>query len=314
MQKKKFISILKITLGLIVVAAILFFVDLETLWLSVRQADLIYFSLALSVVFILRVLMSIRWKVILNEEKIEITFMQSLYINLVSQSAGFISPGGIGADFVRGGSLYNQQKDLKKTARLLLLDRIIGIVGMLSVACLGTIYAMLFLNYADNRELQITFSFCLVMLLGIALAPWFVRLTHRFLERVSLPRVFGKIIKAMNDILGHQYPKRIIARLFGISVLMQVFRGGVFLLLFFAISVELEPLIVFALTPVVFIMMLIPIGIGGFGVRELSTYFLFQGFGVTLEQCVAVGLLFYALQVLMVLPGAAMLLFRSSKY
>lgn len=308
-KRSKILRSLRILLAIAILFAIITLIDTQKIWTLVKEVEIAYFCVALIAVILIRILMAIRWKAIVSEERIRISILESLYINLVSQSVGFISPGGIGADIVKGGSLYNKKKNLKSTTRLLLLDRIFGISGMLSVAIVGIVCAISVLGYRDIYQLKLSLIISIILLSGILIMPLAIgriyTLTTNLTKMPSLPK---KAISLANELFCGNYTKGILLKLFFISILMQVLRGAIFLFLFYSIAVQLEPAVVFALTPIVFIMMLIPVSVGGFGVREASTYFLFQSFGVTFEQCVAVGVLFYALQIVMIMPGIVLLI------
>lgn len=312
-NSKSLLRLLKIFLAVLIVALLIYLVDVDELLELILQADWVFFSLALLLVFFIRILMAIRWQAILCAENIDISFSGSLYINLISQSAGFISPGGLGADVVRGGSLYVQNKGLGEVAKLLIIDRMVGVLGMALVASFGLIYTLYYLEYPNTFELQLTLALSLVLMLAVFVAPWILNYLRSVLDaKKSFHKAVRRVVQLAKELTHFRYERRLLIYLLGLSVFMQVCRGGVFLLLFLSISVVLEPIVVFALTPVVFIMMLIPVSIGGFGVRELTTYILFKNFGVSLEQCVVLGLLFYSLQLIMVVPGIVMLLLKKS--
>jgi hypothetical protein len=60
-----------------------------------------------------------------------------------------------------------------------------------------------------------------------------------------------------------------------------------------------------AIIPIVFLLMLLPISVGGIGVRE-GILVVYSGFlGVPTEQAVLAGLSFYFFQIMMLLPGFA---------
>jgi hypothetical protein len=58
--------------------------------------------------------------------------------------------------------------------------------------------------------------------------------------------------------------------------------------------------------------MLLPISIGGFGVREGALLYFFSTVGIDSEISVAAGFLFYVLQLLAFFPGLIFLLFPAA--
>lgn len=270
------------------------------------------FMLAVCVVFIIRILMSVRWKMLLASRSIHLSVWESVYINLVGHSVGFVSPGGLGADFMRGHHAYQKSQDLMTIANALLFDRVVGVLSMILVACLSC--AML-LYFAFNVPdvVRLVFFGCLFMMLSLPLSYFLlVRL------KPSLLRISGEgswLERLLQKVYGlfelRSIPVNLLVWIAVISILMQVLRAFLFLFLFRSLSLDIELLYVLAFTPVVFIVMLLPITIGGLGLREGAIFALFSGLGVSLEQSVGAGLLFYAAQVVMVIPGLLLFLLSS---
>ena len=301
-----------VAIGFIVAFCML--VDFQTLMDALRKVSWLWFVGVLAVVFAIRVLMSLRWKVLLQSKGIDITFAESLYVNLLGHSLGFISPGGVGADIVRGHSAFKKSKDVVVAANVLAIDRLIGVFTMLLLALLST--SILYLLDVSASKITLTVlvfsALCLLAFpcgRGVILRLRDSEYLKKFLR--GKKRVLFEKLLAIFD--SKFLSNRALSRIFLVSMAMQLTRVFLFLALFASLNVTVPFLFVLAFTPIVFIVMLLPLSFGGIGLREGALFMLFQEVGVTFEQSLAVGLLFYAAQVLMVLPGIVLYLLGSIK-
>lgn len=88
------------------------------------------------------------------------------------------------------------------------------------------------------------------------------------------------------------------------AVPVQILRGVEFYLIFKAIGVDIGLTAMLIYSPLVFLLMLLPVSIAGLGVREGSFYLFLTPYGVSVDAIVAAGAIFHVLGILMGLPGA----------
>lgn len=295
-----------------------FLVDFEELKSSLSETDIVAFSMAVGVIFVIRLLMSLRWKILLGSRSIPLSMAESVYINLVSHSVGFLFPGGVGADIMRGHHAYQKSKDVMSIANTLLFDRVLGVISMIVVA-LSACTVVLLQGMQVPEVVSWVFTACLLLLLAIPAG--YVCLLKLKASLFAFSPSGGRMEWLLNKVYALLEIKQITPKLLGgimtVSLVMQLLRAVLFCFLFQSLALDVGFVYVLAFTPIVFMVMLIPVTIGGLGLREGAIYALFFSVGVGLEQSVAVGLLFYAAQVLMVVPGLLMFLagsvFRSKK-
>ena len=88
-----------------------------------------------------------------------------------------------------------------------------------------------------------------------------------------------------------------------LSISVQLIRSLVFMFIFLGLGADVNIIYYFIFTPIIFILMLIPISIGGLGVRESALFAFFGPLGLSIATCTVSGLIFHALQLLMIIPG-----------
>ncbi len=295
----------KIIVAVVLTAVLYLHIDAQSLLAIVTSAKLGYIALSVVIVFIVRLLMSERWRLILDNSGIPITFGESVYINLVSSSLGFLFPGGVGADIIKGQHAYKKNNDLSKITTVVLLDRFIGLMTMLLMVF---VFSSILLGFSLGEEkviLQIVFLNSLVLLLVSSTSAYiFIKRGDLLKNKLKKIRVLKKLLTKLYCILDEMVLHKSLAiKVLIISIFMQLLRGVLFYYIFKSISVSIDVFYVLAYIPVVFIAMMLPFSIGGIGVRESALFVLFQQFSLSLEQSISSGILFYSTQIFMILPG-----------
>lgn len=283
-------------------------IDLSSLFLTLKQTNYLLVLLGFFVFVCNRILICLRWKVILSAYKIPVTLIKVIKIIFVSMPAGFLTPGGAGTDLARGYLVSKQHGQTADVAGSIIIDRIIGLYAMFFVAFIAIFFSPPF-DYL--QELKILLSLCILLLIvGGALGLFFLKvygkkIKIRFSEKLNL--LASKLINALVD-LG--VLKKIFLPIVIISLLVQVARCVLFYFLFLSLGVQLDFLFFLVLIPLVYVLLFMPISLGGFGVRETSLLFFFSQLGVPGEVSVSAGLLGYGLEMLMLLVGIIIFLFN----
>jgi len=221
----------------------------------------------------------------------------------VSNAVGHLLPSGIGSDIIRVYELSKNKGCSDKVLASVFLDRIFGLISMLLVAFAASWYAYFSTQLA--WAIPLTISLAVLML---PLGFFFTRIL--LTKNIDLGREHKLLIKISN------FYNRFIAALqqtdipvFGsllillLSIMVQLIRCLVFMSIFIGLGADIAIIHYFIFIPIVFILMLIPISIGGLGIRESALYAFFGPLGLTIATCTVAGLIFHALQLVMIIPG-----------
>jgi len=276
-------------------------IELSNLFLVIKQANYWLILLALCVFVFNRILISLRWKVILSAYEIPVSLLKVIKIIFVSMPAGFLTPGGAGTDLARGYQVSKQHGQTADVAGSIIIDRIIGLYSMFFVAFLAAYFSPP-LEYLNEIKLFVTISILLLTIGGVVglfiLKTYGSKIKITFSEKLNTQ--LSKLINALVDI---SILKKIIIPIASISLLVQFCRCVVLYFLFLSLGIKLEFIYFLVLVPLVFVLLFMPISIGGLGVRETSLLFFFAQLGVAGEVSVSAGLLGYGFEVLMSLIG-----------
>ena len=263
----------------------------QDILLALEQLPLWVFVLVFGVMIISRFAVSGRWYALLRVTEEDITLWQCVRLTFAGLFATNFLPTTIGGDIVRlAGAIQFGLSGLVITASLI-VDRLIGMLGMLLVAPIG------FFPLVDWLSTNQTFQ-GLPLVAGVSLTG------KNFLQKIKQKLViaFGKIFQAINYWL--KKPVSLFNSLIFTGIHMLCFFGIIWFL-FENLGDSIPFSMVAGLYSFVYLVTLLPISINGYGLQELSFSVIFsQVGGATLQHSLTVALIFRTLTMLASLPGA----------
>ncbi|MEE9422711.1 MAG: lysylphosphatidylglycerol synthase transmembrane domain-containing protein [Gammaproteobacteria bacterium] len=298
---------LKFIIKLLVSLTILFILvqatDTENLKRSLYSVEYDAIFYALFLIVLIRFIMALRWKVLLHFYQISASLKKLFGIIFVSNALGHLLPSGLGTDIIRVYELSKNKGSSEKILASVFLDRVFGLISMLLVALLAAWYAF----FSNQLKLAIP----LLITISSLILPVIFIFTRYFLSKnVSLKnknRFAEKTIKFYNRFLfalqQTSIPLYGYYSLTALSVLVQLIRCLIFMTIFMGLGSEIAIIHYFVFVPIVFILMLIPVSIGGLGIRESALFAFFGPLGLSISTCTVAGLIFHALQLVMIIPG-----------
>ena len=294
---------IKLSISLAILLLLVYVADLDALKDSFYSVKLDAILYALGLILLIRLVMAIRWKVLLHFYQINAGLLKLLEIMFVSNAVGHLLPSGVGSDIIRVYELSRNKGCSEKVLASVFLDRVFGLVSMLLVALLAAWYAY----FSSQMDWAIPLLITLTML-GLPVALLVIRfLLSKNIRLSSDKKLLMKIINFYNrfitalqqtDIPVYGYYVIIL-----LSVLVQLIRSLVFMCIFIGLGSDIAIIHYFVFIPVVFILMLIPVSIGGLGIRESALFAFYGPLGLSIATCTVAGLIFHALQLIMIIPG-----------
>lgn len=304
MQKK---SIINFLIRIIISFAILYIlsksIDLEESLELILKADGFWILLSVIIILFLRFILTLRWKVVLSYLNIFYPFGKLFKINYMATSIGQVLPGGVGGDLIRGYQLNKEINQLVNTTSSILFDRMIGIISMV-------VLALFSLGIAELSGFSLEISniilvFCLIFLGGLFLIPFVKNFLQKSVVFKSdkLKRKLEKIIKVLDFTTNKNQLIQLFPKIFGMSMLVQIFRVILFYCIFTSLGIQLDLIYFYIFIPLMLVITILPISIGGLGVREGALIYFFGFLNIRPELCVSAGLIFQLLQILISIPG-----------
>jgi glycosyltransferase 2 family protein len=288
--------------------------DLRSLWSNVRSASLPWVLAALGFYLVQMLVATWRWGVLLVPQGINLGQRRLLSSYLVATFFNNFLPSNIGGDVIRIRDTAGPAQSRTLAATVVLIDRGIGLMGLVLVAAMGATAAA---GAGGVRAVPVLPSwlwagFLLASLVSapVLLAPAGV---GRLLQPLTVfhPEWVGDRITRITEALARFRERPLsLANAFAGAVAVQ----ALLVLFYTAVARSLNiPISVWHLAvivPVSFVVQMVPVSVNGFGVREATFSFYFSRLGLPLESAMALSLGSTALVMLFSLSGAAVYVAR----
>jgi uncharacterized membrane protein YbhN (UPF0104 family) len=314
--RQALVTAAKLAVSLALLALLLRRTDLAALVRQVAHASPAPLAAALALYLVSLGVSAWRWRLLLDAQGTSFSGRDLFFSYLVATFFNNFLPSNIGGDVVRIGDTAGRLGSKTLAATIVLIDRGIGLIGLVLVAAVGA-------SVAAGRGggplpvwpswLWAGFVVAMVVSAPALFAPAGVgRLLHPL--TVFHPEWVALRIARVTDTLG-----RFRARP---SALAGCFAGAIVvqavLVLYYAavaeglgIPIALSHMAV--LVPLSFVVQMLPVSLNGFGVREATFSFYFARLGLPLESAIALSLLATGLVMLLSLLGAAVYVARGGR-
>ncbi len=280
----------RVVLGVGLVIFLLWTLDIQEIFDHIRQMRSEYLIYAAVTYFVFILVSAWRWQVLLDFKKFRVPFAQTLKIYFISLFFNNLLPTTVGGDMMR--VLYTMRGRRADSLATVLVDRILGFVGLFILALVAVVYLLVLRNETE---------FLPFMVIGLSLI---VAITYVFFSR----RAFGVISPIIGRLRFMRLGERI-TRLheagtdFGGAwgpiifcvVHSLVIQAALSIAPFFALrgmgysEVGLLPFFIYV--PIINVISMIPVSLNGLGVRENSYVLLFSRVGLSGELALAMSLL-----------------------
>jgi uncharacterized protein (TIRG00374 family) len=242
-----------------------------------------------------------RWQLLLRDADLELGVAQLLRIYAVSSFSNTFLPAAVGGDVARALLVARRGPLLTRAALTVIVDRAGALAGLVGLAWLA--YA---LDPGTVPGGATTFLVWVTAVTAVAaVATGLTVLRGAGAVRRIVPERLLSIAREAHSVL-HSYARspRLLAALLVSSVVFQALVAFQLVMLAHAIDVELSFAAAAVALALVTIVTLIPVSIGGFGLREASYVVLLDGAGISATDATLISVLSVAALFFATLPGA----------
>ena len=264
-------------------------INLKELAADIRHADKTLLLLSFGVFFLMNILGLLRWEMLLRAAKLFIPLKRII----ISFSGGIffslVLPSTIGGDLTRSIDLSLHTKKPHEVVATVLLDRLSGYAGLVILVLVSVFFGWGYVR--ENKFILISVTI-ITLLLAAVLLVLFNRPAYRKINSVLQSPGAGKIREAFRglhrEIHIFRDRKKVLAQNLLLSVLIQSIGPLTLYLICLSLGQKINFLYFLIFIPIIGAITLIPISIGGLGVRENLTVYLFSYAG--LSENVAAGM------------------------
>lgn len=256
---------------------------------TITQVSFGRLSFCFLLIFISRFAVVGRWHSLIAAVA-EVPLGQSIRLTFAGLFATNFLPTTVGGDIVRLAGAKQLKIDFVMSAASLIVDRLIGMVGMVFALPFGAPALVTWMSSTRFPQIVVYWA---------GVFTWVSNLMEQLI------RFLGRIYRAFS--VWSEHPKSLLLS-FGFTIVHMLCFFGTITLLFDGMGENLSLGLVGGLWSFVYFVTLFPISINGYGVQEISMALIFSEVGgISLHNSLAVSILFRTLLVLGSIPGAFLL-------
>ena len=304
---------LKIVVSVVLLSLLFSKIDVARLWAIARRASLRWFAVALAIYAVNMIASTWRWHLLLRAQQVDVRRRWLLGSFLVASFFNNFLPSNIGGDVIRISDTARAARSRTLAATVVLMDRVLGLMALIFVAAVGASTA----GAVHPAALPIWPMWLWAGLLAGAAASAPAVLApvgfSRLLQPLTVfhPEWVGGRIDTLTEVLTRFRARPgNLARCFATAVFVQ----GTMVLFYFAVADALHLNVALSdiavIVPISFVVQMLPVSFGGFGVREATFSIYFSRIGQPIESAIAMSLIGQALIILFSLTGAAVYVSR----
>jgi uncharacterized protein (TIRG00374 family) len=294
---------IKLVIGASLIGLLLARMDGAAIVTAFRRYEVMTLAVATALTFLGIAVASLRWKLLVPE----VPYLRLLRYSLIGQFYSVVLPGQVAGEAVKAWKISRGAVDAPRLVASVLIDRVVGLIGLLVVATAGIAltrdaFAARLLLPMDGLA-----SALVVGLLALAIPPVY-RLVSRLIHHTGASALRLRHIAAKASLfLGAwrdyaQSPWRLTLSLV-LGVMFQLLGVVIYQLLARDMGIEIATSDWMWMAGVTAIAVLLPLSIGGIGLREGALVAMLAQFGIPGESALALSLGIFGLMLLVAVAG-----------
>jgi uncharacterized protein (TIRG00374 family) len=240
-------------------------------------------------------LRAVRLRLILKTLNLELPLWWLCLAHLRGSFLKSFAPGGIAGDIYRSYLLARRTKQRLQSVAAILVEKAIGIASMVLLSVFSLLYGIYWIGYPVFGQL----AFPILVGSGVLLAGgiiFIMAIQKGLIRQIPMRRRFWVRLEVLlSQISSFPSKNRNLPKLAVVSLLLQVS----IVLWYFMIAISLEFhisfLVLLATIPLVELLLMLPISVGGIGIRDWAFTVLFIPFGLTVTEALSFSLLSFIL-------------------
>ncbi len=262
-----------------------------------------YVIIFVAVFFIcLQAVSAYRWSIILHKD-VDVPYRKLLAIYFIGMFFNNFLPTMVGGDIIKGLYLYKESKKGGVSVASIFMDRYSGFSALIIITSITLI-----MGFSLIKDTSLPGFFFLLVggYTAASLIIWVGPLhswAMRILARIHFYGINKKIDALYTTLMGYKGHKDILVKILLISFAVQ---AGVIVGYYIVarnLGIDVRLAYFFFFIPLATVFSMVPISVGGLGLREGAFVYLFTMVGATKEQAISLSLIWFAVMVVVSMIG-----------
>lgn len=289
----------QVLVGLVALGFVLIKSDAGALIEAIRHTRLGFLPLAVGASFAVTWLMAYRWGMILTARGVRFETRRLFAYYLIGIFfTSFVPGGGISGDVARLIYVDRQVRNKALVLSTLVYERLIGVFTLLLIGFAATLATRVYSQtdrviYIGEAALAISFVAIAILISG-SVTSRLTRMLRAIGSRMKIARAAEAGARTLEDISKLRGDGPLLARTLLISFVIRIVWSLGCYVIVAAMGLPLDVFTLFAFISLVDLVRLMPISVGGLGVREWIVIALFTAAGISREQALTFSFLAFA--------------------
>jgi uncharacterized protein (TIRG00374 family) len=294
---------LRITVSIGLLVLVLSFADWQEVWQVLRKVEGRWIAAAFALAMLDRVAINLRWEILLQARGVRVGFFRLFRVQLAANFLGQFLPGSVGVDALRIAALCRAGEPAPAVIAATFVDRI---SLALATLLLGAVMMLFFAHsFIPPKVTEVVFAVTLFVLAAGAFCLY--KPVRTWVRLSVLPRVPARFQQILHDVADGALTYRNEYRALGALVVATLFTFLVRIYfaqtLAFAVGLDLSIVKLLMVIPILWIIVMLPITVGGIGVQDAGYVALMAFLGVPAPLAVSMSLIEHVVTRLAALPG-----------
>lgn len=294
----------RILLSLALLSLVIAFADWREVWNVLRNVDLRWVGGALILAILDRVVTNYRWQILLDGRGVALGFAQLFRVQLAANFIGAFLPGFIGVDAVRIAALCRSGERPAPVIAATLVDRATLAIATLLIGSATAMWVARTRLPPHIMQFVLTITLIALLLTAMCLHP-FVRKWVRLSILPRVPQKFRHTVSEVADAaLAYRQEGRIALRIVIVTLVLFLIRLLFSKAVAYSCGVDIPFIDLLFVIPILWVVVMLPITIGGIGVQDAGYVVLMALIGVGAPVAVSMSLVEHIVARVTSLPGA----------
>ena len=307
MNKKEWFKIAKGCISFFLIIYILQKIDIVELLLTIKSANIYLLTIAFLSNGINVMLRTYKWKIILIVQEIYVPFKILLTFSFTSAFFSIFLPTAYGGDIIRAYDVSKFSNKKLESLASIIVDRGSGALALFLIATVA-----LFFGYNLIQDIRIVlFIIGLLSLITIFIIIVFNKKKIKIITKIIAFVDHKDILKNMHGTFQiYRHHRRKSIEILAVSLLAQVIAILYYPLIAYSFGLDVPIVYFLIVIPIILVILMLPISIGGIGVREGAFLFFFKKVGVLPHEAVSIAIVAFGLYIIWGLIGGVVYAMR----
>jgi len=312
LKKKSLITTLKALISISLLTFLLVNIEWDKVLENLRNANILLLLIASLLNLTERFELTYKWNLLIRVRNIIIKFGRLFLINAIGSFLGIFLPSSLGTDVVRGYYLVKDNSEKSVSISSVFVDRVLGMFSLLTFGTVSVFFAGDLIDSFNIKSYVIILFAAVVVTFYLFQRNDTVNFLHSLLKRIKHKKIVDNIIALHNSILEYKKHPKTLFLAFFITLLVQVTRVLTYYSIALAFNIQVPIIYFFLFIPLIMLVMMIPISIGGLGVKEGTFVAFFTLIGMSVNDAVIISFMNSFLDILntLILGGGGYMFYK----